>query len=872
MSTILGSSELILSLAGPRATLDVVGGKGASLARLVVAGLPVPEGFHVTTAAYNQFVAEAGLQPSILVAMEGVSLDRPGTLEVASAAIRERFVVAQMPASVAGAIALAYAGLPGTAPPVAVRSSATAEDLPEASFAGQQDTYLNVQGIAQVLESVKRCWASLWTARAIGYRARQGIAPGSVSIAVVVQILVPAEAAGILFTADPVNGRRDQAMVSAAWGLGEAVVGGLVTPDTLIVDKASGSIVEQTIADKQVMTVRTATGTEEQPVPEALRCAPVLDAAHAAELVRLGTRIEALYGVPVDIEWALADDAFAILQARPVTALPEPPLPAVEWKVPRPKGQYMRGSLVDLLPHPVSPLFATLAIPTIFRVGVKEVLRPLTGSEPNLPDDYITTINGYAYMGVGYTPPQWWWIVTRMMLAMPRMLRESLPLWRDVIRPGYAATVARRQDDQPDAMSPAELWAGVRELNDAAMLHLASLLVATTGASAGAEGLFTGVYGRLVRREGDPAAPAFLMGYDSTPIRAEKSLYDLAAWGGQDAELKEHLLKAPTERLAAQLEAGSAPVAGWTGFCERFHEHQMAFGHIIYDLDFARPLPLDDPSPELETIRMYLRGDGVNPYERQAAAETKRVKSSERIGRRLRGLRRWAFEKTLRIAQSMAQVRENALSDIGLGYPLLRRFLRELGGRFVRSGWILRDEDVFWLEAGEVEAAVGALETGASQEGLAERVAERREMHRALMRVIPPPMIPPRKKYMGIDMTAFTPATEGSQAGDSLKGIAASGGVVTAPAQVLHGPEDFDLMEPGAVLVAATTTPAWTPLFAMASAVVTDIGGPLSHGSIVAREYGIPAVLGTGVATRRIRSGQTITVDGDSGVVTLGSL
>jgi phosphoenolpyruvate synthase/pyruvate phosphate dikinase len=155
------------------------------------------------------------------------------------------------------------------------------------------------------------------------------------------------------------------------------------------------------------------------------------------------------------------------------------------------------------------------------------------------------------------------------------------------------------------------------------------------------------------------------------------------------------------------------------------------------------------------------------------------------------------------------------------------------------------------------------------QEDMAGRVAERKATHEALRRVIPPPMLPPRKKYMGFDMETWTPAAEGSQSGGTLKGVAASTGRVTAPACVLHGPEDFDQMRPGDVLVAGTTTPAWTPLFTMASAVVTDIGGPLSHGSIVAREYGIPAVLGTGVATRRIKSGQTITVDGSKGIVVL---
>jgi phosphoenolpyruvate synthase/pyruvate phosphate dikinase len=868
MVTNLTSFEYVLPLADSRATLETVGGKGASLARLVAASLPVPGGFHVTTAAYRRFVAENDLQPGILAALEPVDISQPATLEAASTAIRALFAGAQTPPDVASAIALAYAALAGRDPVVAVRSSATAEDLPEASFAGQQDTFLNVQGYGEVLTAVKRCWASLWTARAIGYRARQGMGPDGLSLAVVVQLLVPAEAAGILFTANPVTGRRDQALISAAWGLGEAVVGGLVTPDALTVDKASGAVLERQTADKQVMTARVNGGTEEQPVPAELRRAPVLDDGTAAELVRLGVEIEKLYGRPMDIEWALADGAFAIVQARPITALPEPEASTpIEWKLPNPKGQYMRTSVADFMPNPISPLFETLSVPAVARVGVKEVMRPLTRSEPMLPD-YILTINSYVYMNGTYTLREWWWIITRLMLSMPRMMREAIPLWRDKIRPHYAATVERWQDRPLAELSVAELWAGIQEVNDAAMLHFASLLVATTGASAGAEMLFSRVYNKLIRRAGDPEAPVFLMGYDSTPIQAEKSLYDLAEWTRERPELAEHILSTPSADIAARFldfpPGEESGVRDWPDFCERLQAHLNTYGHIIYDLDFAKPLPLDDPTPMLETIKMYLRGGGVNPHTRQRAAQEEREQSAASTHNRLKGLRRWAFDKTLKIGQTMAQVRENALADIGLGYPVLRRMLRELGRRFVQAGTIAQADDIFWLTADEVQDVMTNL-----RGDMAGRVAQRKATHEALKRISPPPMLPPKKKYMGIDMAAWTPAAEESQVGDTLKGIGASAGRVTAPARVLRGPEDFDQMRPGDVLVAATTTPAWTPLFAMASGVVTDVGGPLSHGSIVAREYGVPAVMGTGVATRRIRSGQVVTVDGNAGEVTL---
>src|SRR6266700_6714978 len=273
---------LVLALDDASTTLEQVGGKVASLARLAAAGLPVPPGFHITTTAYRRFVEENGLQEQILAA---VSADDPAQLEEASRRIGQLFANGVVPDDIAGAIRRTYAELGGGDLSVAVRSSATAEDLPEMSFAGQQETYLNIRGEAGVLDSVKSCWASLWTARAIGYRARHGIAQEGVSLAVVVQELVPADAAGILFTANPLTGVRDQVMINAAWGLGEAIVGGQVTPDSFVVDKANGTIIEQNISEKDVMTVmtgRTGESTHEEPVPADQRTRAVLSPAQAA--------------------------------------------------------------------------------------------------------------------------------------------------------------------------------------------------------------------------------------------------------------------------------------------------------------------------------------------------------------------------------------------------------------------------------------------------------------------------------------------------------------------------------------------------------------------------------------------------------------
>jgi len=860
----------MLPLAGAQVTLATAGGKGASLARLAGAGLPVPGGFHITTAAYRRFVAANDLQPCILAALQSADPAQPATLEAAAQAIHDLFANAPMPPDIANAVAQAYAALPGEAPVVAVRSSATAEDLPDLSFAGQQETFLNVHGRDEVVAAVQRCWASLWTARAIGYRAQHAIDHGAVALAVVVQTLVNAGAAGILFTANPVTGARDQALINAAWGLGEAVVGGLVTPDTLTVDKAGGRVLARETADKQLMTVRLDLGTAEQPVPEARRRAPVLDDAQAAELVALGVRIEQLYGMPMDIEWALAEGRFAVLQARPITALPEPEVPSpTEWPLPHPKGSYSRTNIVELLPDPLTPLFGTLGLEAV-NTGTRRLFEAIAGSGL-WADDIAVKINDYAYMGLRLTGRQWWGIIVGALTILPGLFRRAAPRWRDEACPRYRAMIDHWQTRSLEDMPAPELLIGAREMVDGAVGIFTTLQSGILSLSGPLEALFTAFYDRRVKRAGDPPAATFLLGYDSAPILGEKALYDLALWCRERPSLTEHLMQAPARQLAAELESNQPPagVQDWQEWQRRFRAHLQQYGHALYDLDFCKPTPADEPGPLLETCRMYVAGQGTSPYERQQGLVERREQATQAMLARLKGLRLRLFRKLLGWAQRWVALREDGLDSVGLGYPLARRMLRELGRRLVRAGAIECADDVYWLYAPEAIDAAAALEHGEPVPAMAGDVRKRKALWRAEKRVTPPPVLPPKARMMGIDVEKMGPVRTGTESGDTLAGVGASAGRATGIARVLHGPEEFGQMRPGEILVAAVTTPAWTPLFAMASAIVTDVGGPLSHGSIVAREYGIPAVLGTGVATRRIHSGDTITVDGDAGTVTL---
>lgn len=860
----------------------VAGGKAVGLGGLLRAGLPVPPGFVLTTAAYSGFVDANNLASGIQELAALPPDAEPQAYEDASRRISALFTTGTMPAGIAAELGAAYGRL-GNGTPVAVRSSATAEDLASASFAGQQETSLNVRGLVELATAVIGCWASLWTARAMSYRAREGVEPGQVRLAVVIQQMVEADAAGVMFTANPANGRWDQTVISAAWGLGESVVSGTVTTDDVVVDAGTGSVLSRRTADKDVMTVYAENGTREQPVAAARRREPVLDDREAAELAGHGRRAAAHFGAPQDIEWARAGGKFFILQSRPITALPEPTADTPEaWPVPYPNGLYFRASIVEQLPDPLSPLFADLVDGSVAR-SLQALMAEALGKNVIREGDVgLPTVNGYAYYY--YRSSGMWRMMGRLLTAVGALARGKAHMgiggWREFSHPRYKQAIKDWQAKPPAELSGAELLAGAQALLDAGTVYYTAVQSIIPLATS-SELAFRTFYDKLVRRAGDPPAQTFLLGYDSEPIRAEKSLWDLAAWARSDPGLASVLLERPTAELAECQRTGSPPAgvddALWQEWRFAFREHLDLYGHAVYNLDFATPVATDDPSTLLATVKFYLRGQGTDPHERQRLLTRRREELTEQVAARLGPRRRAAFLRLLRWAQDTAPVREDALADVGLAWPLLRQMLLELGRRLVASGVIAEPADVFWLRFQEVRTAVEfglaapgahAAITGADRPVRAAAVEERRMLWRGQARAAAPQMLPERP-WMEKAFGSMMPAASQRQHGDVIKGVGASSGRVTAPARVLSGPRDFGRMEPGDVLVARITTPAWTPLFAMASAIVTDVGGPLSHSSIVAREYGIPAVLGTGAATQRLATGQQVTVDGDAGTVTI---
>lgn len=847
-----------------------VGGKAAGLGELIQAGLPVPTGFCITTTAYRRFVAEAGLSEQVAARLASAASLEPPALEKTACAIQALFARAPIPPDVAAAIERAYHEL--GEPAVAVRSSAIAEDLPGASFAGQQDTFLNVARRDALLDAVRRCWASLWNARAIHYRQRVGLGEESTAMGLVVQVLIPADVSGVLFTANPNTGERTELVVNASFGLGEAIVSGAVTPDTYVLDKTTLARKQAIAGAKELAIVPAAKdGTTRMSTPGGQGEWALRDDS-LNELAALALRAEAHFGVPLDIEWAVAGGQAWILQARPITKLPPPPLRDVRWEPPTPGSAWVRRQVVENLPEPLSPLFDELyvrqglersldAVMTFFRT-------PWFRLEEVVDRPFFTTINGYAYQR-GNFKLHWKSVplIFRATVAIWRvMFAEAVTYWRERALTDYLATIDRWKQLDPSAAPDEQLLAGVRELAWADALYWYACAIVIANAK---------MTDALLDRFLAIAAPGrgltsglFLRGFASKTLDAEAELETLTEQIRTDDALHALVAATPAEHLPEVL----ADTTGGRALLAEFQSYLDRYGHQVYNLDFVAPTQADDPLPVLLSLKAMAQRPARDVRAQQAALARGR---DERVAETMRSfdpLRRRLFRLLLGWAQRYGPNREQALFYMGAAWPTLRRLALELGRRLAQDGLLTTPEHVFYLESGELETAIAARAAGQARRDLAQLARERRELREARKRLHPPAAVPPSHamKIGPLDLSAWETQRRNVDDGAELHGFAVSPGRVSAAASVIRSAADFGKMEPGTVLVCPTTTPAWTPLFSQARALVTDVGGILAHGSIVAREYGIPTVMGTGNATQRIAHGQVITVDGDRGVVELG--
>lgn len=898
------SGEFILDIAGiSGAMLPEVGGKAANLGELARAGLPVPPGFCLTTAAYRHALSAIGLD-EVLAALkeaDASQLDQLDQLNGLAARARSLVLDAGIPYRIAEAVQSAYQQL-GEDVPVAVRSSATAEDLAFASFAGQQDTFLNVVGADSVLEAVSRCWASLWTDRAVTYRTVNGIDHASVTLAVVVQEMVDSAVAGVMFTANPVTGNRHETVIDASPGLGEAVVSGAVNPDQYVVDVRRGAIVKRTVGDRKVeITAIPGGGTErierstgsspDQPgdaYPQ-----PCLSDHQVLELVDLGREVQSHYGAPQDTEWAMDHEGkLWLTQARPVTTLyPQttrvPPVPG--------EHAFLNFSLAQGLTRPLTPMGLAairLIASSVARTAAFDVPDPRSGPSPYYEAGqrifFDLTAVVRSRVGRAIVPRVFDLMEARSAVLIrglfddPRFTvttRTPLKLIRHVAP--VAAKYRVPESLFRGLFRPASALKRVEKLRSDLRSTLAVPQQATVHQRIGH---VQRILGEEVFATVPQVLPLPALGFAMLAL-TKKLLGDRASYSELQTVIRGLPNNVTTEmdlalwQLAAQMRKDPDAVASMTGrtadeLTELYQDEKLpavaqaglssflgTFGHrAVAEIDLGMPRWSDDPTHILGVVTNYLRlADGsetpdqqftraARDADEQVARFVARARTKSPLHAAVVGM---ALDRTRRFAG----LRELPKYNLVLGLSVARKQLLLIGNELAAAHRIERPEDIFFLDLDEAETALAG-------DDLQELVAERRAAYgqELLRRRIPRVLMSD-----GTEPEA-APGISGPQRPGTLSGSPASTGQVTAPARVIMDPVGAHLA-PGEILVAPSTDPGWTPLFLTAGGLVMEMGGPNSHGAVVAREYGIPAVVGVPDATSRISTGQRVTVDGAAGTV-----
>ena len=838
------------------ATLELVGGKGRSLSEMTRAGLPVPPGFHITTDAYRAFVSENDLQTRILN-------ETTRTPDDASANIAAMFAEVNISSEIVSAIQAAYADLGGSVP-VAVRSSANAEDLPDMSFAGQQDTYLNVIGSEALISAVRDCWASLWTPRAISYRDQMGIAHHQVAMGVVVQTMVAADVSGILFTANPATGERSEIVANSSYGLGEAIVSGQITPDAFIFDRSTNKVIETTIGAKEQMIISDGEGgTIWQEVTQSKREVCSLSESQLESLVDLAILSEQHFdNVPQDVEWAISEGALYLLQSRPITNLPPSPLKDLKWEPPAPGATLLRRQIVENMPEPLSPLFDELYLEDALQLGMNRGL--VRAGAPYTIEDMTNgnvhlTVNGYAYQRRDFKPVE---AVDPKVMAefnvkgQTEWWTELVDLWRDDWLPDYQAQIKEKSKIDISTATDNELLQTIRDLanEDGYYWEESSKVFATAKVT---DEQLQGFL-KAAAPDHNFTSGMFLSGFNSRTMQAQQDIWQMARLIQGNESMLAMVNATPAARLfeALQGHADAGPVL------EAIDQYNETYGHQIYSLDFVEPTASEDLSPVMVALKAQVQDVDYDPTTDHATVAEKRKAAVRDIRKVLTNDQMWQFRWHLWKARYFYPHREEVVFWLGGAWPLLRRMARELGQRLVDAGTLATPNDIYFLRSDNIERAIAARAANKPIPELAQQAAEQRELRESRKRVHPPGAIP-------VEQHDNPAATQKLNAPDSniMSGFAVSPGKIEGEVSVILSPADFNNMKPNTILVCPMTTPAWTQLFSHAIALVTDIGSILAHGSIVAREFGIPAVLGLGNVTQRLKSGQRLSVDGDRGII-----
>lgn len=893
-------------------SIMLVGGKGANLGELTRAKLPVPHAFCVTTLAYQRLIEVNSLLAPMLGVLEGLDYDDAVEIGHRATAIREMIIDADTPVEIDAAIRRAYGQLEsqlGENLLVSVRSSATAEDLPGTSFAGQQDTYLNIHGVDQVLHHIKRCWASLWTDRAISYRHRQGFEHEDVLLAVVVQEMFPSEVAGVMFTVNPVTSNPEEIFLNTSWGLGEAIVSGKVNPDQYIIDKTSFSIKDKKIHDKLVMTVRCrdGQGSEEVEVPADIRSAETLPDEKIKELSEIGRRIEEHYGFPQDIEWGYANGRFAILQSREVTAADIDFREGMEaWQTPVAFAQltnerwiWSRAYSDELQTGPSTPHMYSLAQPHRTR----------------------TKFLALEYMGItefaGYKADQFWDMPVFRWYCARAYYNTSLEKeWIRLLIPPFARddiALSPFPEEQREEIKnmPFNWWRFIKILVKLEFTHPKRSLLGSTHflydnfenwvshsdavweafdleSASVKEMLATAARAN----EGNELEPNVALPFNLFLYVLPQGLQRLCEmWcGDKNARIFSHLvagLHTPTGEQNIAVWELSRKVKASSVLMELMEKDDLSgILDSLVESEDGRQFKTDldtflksyghrganerDPvhfrwgqKPEMvfSPIKALLAlGEEDSPESFEARLHDRMLKTKAECLKKIRqqpigALKSAFFKWYLELVQDYFYYRDWERFQNDKNGMRRRPMLTAIGRKFIERGLMTDEEDIFFLCMEEL-LAVEAGKMSAKEIEI--RVRARRRVYQRYTHKEPPKYI---RGWETFDDNQLP------DDGLGLRGIAASNGVVTGRARVCRSLDEISKIEKGDILITIATDPAWTTVFSIIGAVVVEGGGVVSHAIMIAREYGIPCVSSLTRACDLIPDGQMITVDGSSGRV-----
>ncbi len=859
------------------------GPKAATLGALAAAGMPVPEGFVIGVGAYERHAQAAGI-PSLASTLTTAGT---GDLETTTclASIRAAILHTPVPDDLAADV-LAHLERIGGAP-VAVRSSATAEDLPSHSFAGQHGTYFVGDGQA-CLRAVADCWASLWTEHAWRYRERAAI--HQAGMCVIVQHLVLPDAAGVAFTADPVSGDRRAVLVESVLGLGEALVSGKATPDRFVIDRDTLEEREREIARKDLSIVfEPGTGAVESPVAGPASTEPSLRPGIASRIAELALAAERAIEAPADVEWAVAGDEVFLLQARPITTGPPDGGPPLVWS---------NANTGEVLPDVVTPMTWSMVrnvADGLIRTTFGMIGLDLTGCE------LTRLIGGRAYFNVTVLHAAFRQVpgfggevdFATLLGGMPseegsRALRDrpvpevELPTWKLLLAiPRTVVWVMRNSGSRAERFTTAMragTTAGLAELDrvrddphavtDLA-LRLAEGLIDLSEAISFAVSSMTGVTELTAatrRWLGDTdgsIANGLLVGRgDVGSADAGLAILELASLAGSSRVVRRIVeTGGEWERVRGTLETAAAGGGAASSFLDAWDAFMAEHGHHCRgELELSNPRWDERPDLVLTAVRSMLSApdgsEAVDLYRRRASRAQELARECRE---RLSGpVRRALFEHALREASRGIPIRENVKNEGVRRIAAVRRCLLAVGEHLRKRGVFRRADDVFFVSLEEL----GPIADGQPPFVVPDTVAARRAEHDRDVSLHPPPVIIGEWRPGATPAATITPS-------ETMTGLGVSPGSATGPARVIASVEEDATVLPGEILVAPFTDPGWTPYFLPAAGIVVDMGGLMSHGSIIAREYGIPAVVNVGPATTFIRTGQIVTVDGSAGTVSV---